>query len=88
MVVLNALLLKVPFSFGDMRRRAYAFLQRFVRSENMWLVFLRSKGFRDFPTDKKNRATKTFSALLKIHQKENLLSGFFRETGRHFMSAK
>jgi len=89
MEILKALLLKTPFSFGDMmRRRAYAFLQRFVRSENLWLVFLRSIGFKDFPADKKERGTKIFTALLEIHQNKNLLSSFFRETGRHFMSEK
>jgi hypothetical protein len=88
MAVLNALLLKAPFPFGDMRRQAYSFLQRFVRPESLWLVFLRSIGFGDFPADKKERGTKIFTALLKIHQEQNLLPGFFRATGRHFMSAK
>jgi hypothetical protein len=88
LTILNALLLKIRFSFGDIRRRAYAFLQRFVRLENLWLVFLRSTGFGDFPADKKKRATKIFTALLKIHQNGNLSSSFLAETGRHFMSVK
>jgi hypothetical protein len=88
MKILSVLLLKIPFSFGDMRRRAYAFLQRFVRSENLWLVFLRGAGFGGLPEDKKKRRLKIFTALLKVYHNGNLLSSFFQATGRHFMSAK
>ena len=87
LAVLNALLFKLRVSFGDMRR-AYAFLQRFIQSENLWLIFLRARGFGDFPEDRKKRAVKIFTALLKIHQDENLMSSFLGATGRHFMSAK
>ena len=88
MAILNALLFKLRVSLGNMRRRAYAFLQRFVRSENLWLLFLRTRGFGSFPEDRKKRATKIFTALLKIHRNGNLLSDFLGATGQHFMSAK
>ena len=89
MALLNALLFRLRYSFCDtIRRRAYALLRRFVRSENLWLVFLRTRGFGAFPEDRKKRAMKIFTALLKIHQDENLMSSFLGATGRHFMSAK
>ena len=85
---LNALILKVTFAFGEQKRRAYAFLRRFADLESLWLVFLRAKGFGEFPTNKKECMIKIFTALLELHEHQNLLSGFFQETGRHFMSAK
>ena len=88
MTILNALLFKLRVSFGDMQRRAYAFLQRFVRLENLWLLFLRMIGFRGFPEDRKERAMEVFAAILKIHQNGNLIPSFFQATGRHFMAAK
>jgi len=88
MTMLNALILKLQYSFEERKRRAYAFLRRFRDSENLWLVYLRARGFGDFLTDKTERTAKIFTALLKLHREENILSGFLRETGRHFMSAK
>jgi len=85
---LSALILKIRFELDDMRRRAYAFLKRFRELENLWLVFLRAKGFGDFPKDKKERMVKIFTALLEYHKTGDLLASFFKETGRHFMSAK
>lgn len=88
MRLLSALILKMEFSFEERKRRAFFFLRRFVQLENMWLVFLRAKGFEDFPTEKQERQTKIFSALLKVHQDGSLLTGFLKETGRHFLSVK
>lgn len=88
MAFLKALLLKIKLSLGDLRRHAYVFLRRFVQSENLWLVFLRAKGFGDFPPGKRERITKIFAALLEFHKSGNLLAAFFQETGRHFLSAK
>jgi hypothetical protein len=88
MAFLRALVLKIRFSLGEQRRRAYAFLRRFAESENLWLVFLRAKGFWDLPADKQERRVKIFTALLSFHEEGTLLTGFFAETGRHFMSAK
>ena len=88
MATLNALILKLRCSFEDHKRRAYAFLRRFRESENLWLTFLRSRGFGNIPARKKERAAKIFTALLKIYKEENFLSDFLRETGRHFMCAK
>lgn len=88
MTFLKVLLLKLRASLGELRRRAYVFLRRFVRSENLWLVFLRAKGFGDFPIDRKERTVRIFTALLNFHEEGNFMPGFFQETGRHFMSAK
>jgi hypothetical protein len=88
MAILNALIQKIRISLEERRRRAYALLRRFREAESLWLVFLRAKGFLDFPDDKKERDVKIFSALLEIHRSGELLSGFFKETGRHFMSVK
>jgi hypothetical protein len=88
MVILKTFTQKLRYSFEERKRRAYALLQRFKDLESLWLVFLRARGFRDFPPDKTERTAKIFTALLKIHRDENILSGFLRETGRHFMSAK
>jgi hypothetical protein len=86
--VLCALILKIRFELEDMRRYAYAILNRFVRLENLWLLFLRTRSFKDFPIAKKERTVKIFTALLKYHESKNLISSFFDETGRHFMSLK
>lgn len=86
--ILKALLLKTRFSFGELRRRAYAFLRRFTQAESLWLVFLRAGGFLDFPENGKDKRREIFTALLKIHQSGDLLASFFQETGRHFMSTK
>jgi hypothetical protein len=85
--MLKALLFK-RFSLGDIWRQAYVFLSRFIRSESLWLIYLRARGFADFPTDKKMRLEKIFAALVKIHQNNNPTASFFKETGRHFMCAK
>jgi len=86
MTILSALILKIRFEFGDMKRQAYAVLRRFVRLESLWMIFLRARGFGDFPGAGKERTMKIFTALLKFHK--NLISSFFKETGRHFMSLK
>lgn len=88
MAILQALIQKLRISFDERQRWAYALLRRFRDSENLWLVFLRSKGFGEFPPDKTERTAKIFTALLKLHREENILPGFFWETGRHFMAAK
>ena len=85
---LSALILKIRFELGERKRRAYALLQRFTSLENLWLVFLRSKGFGGFPADTKERKRAILTSLLEFHRKEQLLSSFLMETGRHFMSAK
>jgi hypothetical protein len=86
--MLNALIQKIRLSLEERRRRAYALFRRFRELESLWLIFLRARGFSDFPEEKQERVAKIFSALLEIHRSENLLSGFFTETGRHFMSVK
>jgi hypothetical protein len=88
MAILNALIHKLRYSFEERKRRAYAFLRRFKDNESLWLVFLRARGFRDFPPDKTERTVKIFTALLESHREHNISLGFLRETGRHFMSAK
>ena len=80
--------MKIQFELGELKRRAYAYLKRFAELENLWLSFLRAKGFGDFPTDKTDSIVKIFTALLEHHKNGDLLAGFFKETGRHFMSAK
>jgi hypothetical protein len=86
--ILSALILRIKFELEDMKRHAYTVLKRFVRLENLWLTYLRTKGCKDFPTDKKERTVKIFTALLKLNENQNLISNFFSETGRHFMSLK
>ena len=88
MKLLSALLLKIRFVLGEMRRRAYIFLKRFVRLENLWLVFLRARGFGDFPKNKQERTGKILGALLEQYAGEDFASTFLAETGRHFMAAK
>ena len=88
MTILKSFIQKLRYSLEERKRRAYALLRRFRDYENLWLVFLRSRGFEDFPPDKAERTAKIFTALLKLHREENVLSVFLRETGRHFMSVK
>ena len=88
MIILKSFIQKLQYSLEERRRRAYALLRRFRDYENLWLVFLRARGFEAFPPNKVARTAKIFTALLKLHRKENILSGFLRETGRHFMSVK
>jgi len=86
MLFLKVLILKLKFELGDKKRQAFAFLKKFTESENLWIVFLRAKSLDYLPNDKKERRIKMFTALLKIHKNQNLISSFFRETGRHFMA--
>ena len=88
MAFLNALILKIGFEFRDVKRRAYIFLSRFVRLESLWITFLRGRGFGDFPTEKKERTVKIYTALQELHESKNLIAGFFQETGQHFMREK
>jgi hypothetical protein len=88
MKLLSALLLKIRFEIGEMRRRAYLLLRRFRRLESLWLVFLRSRGFRDFPEDKKERGIKILTVLVEQHRDKDFAVDFLRETRLHFMSAK
>ena len=88
MKILEALLLKMELSFERIRRRAFAFLRRFVESEALWLTFLRARGFGIFPRDRRERLIKVLSALLEIHREGILLASFLQETGRHFLSTK
>lgn len=83
---LRVLILKISFELDELKRQAYAFLKRFVQSENLILAYLRSRGFGEFPEAKKERTMKIFTALLEIHKRGNLLFDFFQETNRHFMS--
>ena len=86
--ILKALILKMKFLFGDLRRRAYEFLRRFVGSENLFVVFLRGKGVKKFPDSRKKRMEKILIELLEFHKKNKLSLDFFEETGQHFFSAK
>jgi hypothetical protein len=86
--ILKALILKIKFSFGDLRRRAYEFLRRFLQSENLFVVFLRAKGVWDFHCDRQKRLKKILKGLLKFYENGSLLSEFLKETGQHFLSAK
>jgi len=88
MKLLEVLLLKIQFELGEMRRQAYIFLKRFVRLENVWLVFLRARGFRDFPSERRERTVKIFAALRKQYMDTDFGANFLEETGRHFMAAK
>jgi hypothetical protein len=88
MKLLSALLLRLRFVLGEMRRRAYIFLKRFVRLENLWLVFLRARGFGYFPKNKQERTGKIFKALLEQYAGKDFASTFLAETGRHFMATK
>lgn len=86
MLFLEVLILKFKYELGDMKRQAYTFLKRFTESENLWIVFLRTRGLGYITADKKERRVKIFTALLKIHENKNLITSFFSETGRHFMT--
>jgi hypothetical protein len=86
--ILKTLVLKMRFLYEELRRRVYEFLRRFVRSENLFMVFLRVKGVKKFPDSKRKRIEKIFIELLEFHKKGELSSDFFEETGRHFLSAK
>ena len=88
MKILSALLLKIRFELGEMRRRAYILLRRFARLESLWITFLRAKGFGDFPRDKKERDVKIFVALLNQRHDKDFAATFLEETGRHFMAVK
>ena len=88
MAFLKALILRIRFDFDDRKRLAYAIRKRFVRLEKLWLVFLRARGFGDFPVTQKERTVKIFTALLKFHENKNLTLRFLEETGRHFMCVK
>ncbi|MDR0303030.1 MAG: hypothetical protein LBI04_12065 [Treponema sp.] len=88
MKLLETLLLKIRFKLGEMRRQAYKFLKRFAGLENLWLVFLRARGFGDFPSEGRERRVKIFTALLEQYQGKDFAANFLRETGRHFMAAK
>jgi hypothetical protein len=88
MKLLSALLLKIRFELGEKRRQAYIFLRRFVRLESLWLVYLREKGFGEFPKDRKERAVKIYTALLRQYAHSAFMADFLSETGMHFMSAK
>ena len=88
MKFLSTLILKTQYELGELRRRAYICFKRFVQLENLWLVFLRAKEFKEYPAGKKERLTKIFVTLLGIHQNGTLTSDFLRETGLHFLSAK
>ena len=87
-VFLKALVLKTQLSLGELRRRAYAYLKRFTTLENLWLVFLRARGFGEFSADSKERKEKIFTALMEFYENGSLLADFFQETRRHFMSVK
>jgi len=88
MKFLSALILKTRFELEERKRRAYAFLKRFAGIENLCLVYLRARGFGELPEVKLERNVKIFTALLEIHENYCLSMRFFKETGRHFMSAK
>lgn len=83
---LKVLILKFKFELGNMKRQAYKFLKRFTESENLWVVFLRTKGLEYLPKDKRKRRRKIFILLLKLHKAQKLILSFFRETGRYFMT--
>ena len=85
---LETLILRVRREIKEMRRQAYRFKKLFIRLENTWITYLRIRGIRDFPAKGNERTVKIFTALLKIYESENLLAGFLRETGRHFMREK
>jgi hypothetical protein len=88
MAILKTLILKIRIELTNINRYAYALLSRFVQLEPLWLVYLRSQGFGDFPVAKKARTVKIFTAILKLHERKNFIPSFFRETDRHFMSLK
>jgi hypothetical protein len=88
MRLLSALILKLRIKLGERKRRAYAYLRRFVSRESQWIIFLRAKGFGDISSAGMERRRKIFTELLKIYEGGKLLADFLRETGRHFMCAK
>jgi hypothetical protein len=73
---------------GEMKRRAYILLRRFREMENIWLVFLRARGFGDIGQDKKKRIAAIFTAMREQYHSEGFAANFLKETGRHFMAVK
>jgi len=88
MKLLCALLLKIGFVAREMKRQVYILLKRFIKLESLFLVFLRSRGFGDFPIDKRERTVKIFTALQKQYADKDFAANFLKETGRYFMSGK
>ena len=88
MTFLSVLILKLRYELDELKRRAYMFLRRFAEYENLWLVFLRTRALGEYPSLKKERQVKIFTALLEYHKNGTLMPDFLRETGQHFMSAK
>jgi hypothetical protein len=86
--LLSALLLKIGSVASEMKRQAYIFLKRFVSLENLWLVFLRARGFGEFSGNKRERTVKIFTALQKQYADKDFMADFLRETGRCFMASK
>ena len=68
MAILSALIQKIRFKFEERRRHAYAFLRLFRASENIWLMFLRVRGFSAFPDTKWDRSVEVLSAGMKTAQ--------------------
>ena len=68
------------------RRRGYAYRRRFEKGESLWLTFLRGRGLGKILGNVRERCKEIFSKLWELWCQGELLSGFNRETGRHFMA--
>jgi hypothetical protein len=77
---------KPPSAHESLRRRAYAFRQRFVSRENLWLVFLRERELREVSSSKKGRVRDIFRHIFALWQAGQLFYEFYRDTRRHFMA--
>ena len=87
MRLLECLIFRLRKVSEVLKRQAYRYLRRFRENESLWLFFLRTKGFGDFPRDKKERGRKIFAALLSQYHETSFMTDFLAETGRCFMAA-
>jgi hypothetical protein len=75
-----------PNTHESLRRRAYAFRQRFVAKLNLWLVFLRETGYGGVSEAPERKIKEFFKALRSHWNHQELMSEFYEVTGRHFMA--
>jgi len=75
-----------PKSHESIWRRAYAYRQRFVRKEALWLIFLRGRGFGEISANKAGKSRELLTELNRLWEQGQLLCEFYAATGRHFMA--
>jgi len=86
MLFLKVLMLKFKYELGEIKRHAYTYLNRFIKFENLWIAFLRTRGLGCITADIKERRTKILTKLIEIYESKNFMMCFLQETGRHFMT--